>query len=94
MTHTCGGCFQTFTDRHPRRYCSPACRLTAERRERAHRVAEFKWIAGTDTWDNIAHRLGFASTKTLARFLWRADERDWARKVERVDLPQPRQWAA
>lgn len=94
--HKCRGCPLIFTTNghNPRVYCSPDCRAKAEQREIAHKLAEFRWIAGTDTWENIAHRLGYSNTDTLARFLFRHGEHEYARQVERVDIPTPRVWAA
>lgn len=75
-------------------WCSEPCRLRAFEKERRYFLAELDWIAGTDTWDNIARRLGYANTKSLARRLATLGEYDLARRVEKVDLPTPRQCAA
>lgn len=97
--YKCPGCPLLFAvPRRARTYCSPDCREAHKQRkfdaERRYFLAEVEWIAGTDTWDNIARRLGYANTKSLARRLSTLGEYELARRVEKVDLPTPRQWAA
>lgn len=97
--YKCPGCPLLFAvPRHARVYCTPDCRENHRARkfeaDRAYFLAELDWIAGTDTWENIAHRLGYKNTQSLARRLVTLGEYELARKVEKVDLPTPRQWAA
>jgi hypothetical protein len=91
----CPGCPMLFYIRKAnRKFCSPECRADYVKREEQQLIAELQWIAGTDNWDNIARRLGFASRKTLARRLRRSGAVRWAREVELVDMPHEQSRAA
>jgi transposase len=79
----CPGCPMLFLNRRnqTRTYCTNECRLAAHRREQQLKLDEFKWIAGTDSWDNIAARLGFASRSSMATWLERLGEKEWMSRV-------------
>jgi hypothetical protein len=91
----CLGCPMLFYIRKAnRKFCSPECRADYQKREEQQLIAELQWIAGTDNWDNIARRLGFASRKTLARRLHRSGAVRWALEVERADMRHQQSKAA
>ncbi len=92
----CAGCPLVFYDRkNPRVYCTHECRIAHGQRQQLERLAEFEWIAGTDTWDNIANRVGFAGSKQLRDWLRRIGHDAWADRIT-ADVERPRQgrWAA
>lgn len=57
----------------------------AERRDRKRTqlLEDLEWIAGTDSWESIAHRLGYASAQALERTLSRYELKAWAARVQR-----------
>lgn len=91
----CAGCPMLFySARRGRTYCKQECQTNQIAREKQYRLAEFKWIVGTDSPENVAIRLGYGNAKNLARFLFRCGEDEWARKFEHVAMPQERVRAA
>jgi len=97
VVRKCPACPILFYDRkRDRVYCSGACRLRHQKQEAAHRMDEFKWIAGTDTWANIAERVGLSSVKSLREWLRTYGEIAWAERVVDETSERPRQgrWAA
>ncbi len=94
----CTGCWTIIYDRkNLRRYCSTDCRARHEARRILDKYAEFEWIAGTDTWDNIATRLGHPDIRRLREWLRRHGHDDWADRISAdIDILRPRQgrWAA
>lgn len=59
-------------------------RIEAKRAERLARLVEdVTWIAGTDTWENIARRVGHTSATALERHLRRYGEQELANRIVR-----------
>jgi hypothetical protein len=92
----CGDPLNTPGIRTRRKYCNETCRVQHQQTERQHRMDEFKWIAGTDTWPNIAERIGLTSVKALREWLRTHGETSWADRVVEDTSERPRQgrWAA
>ncbi len=82
-TKTCEECGASFTPtprQRNRRFCSSRCALQVVTRQRTQSiigatVEEVEHLLGTDSGDNIARRLGYASLKSL-----RASLRTWGRE--------------
>lgn len=90
----CQGCDKMISSAKARKYCSAECREAAIEAERELNLAEFLWIAGTDTPENVTRRLGYGSPRYLARFLFRCGELEWARKFEQAETPYENRRAA
>lgn len=91
----CPGCPMIFTNRSGRTYCTDACKKNATERERRRRFAEFEWIALTDSWDNVATRLGFTGIDHMRDWLRKLGEHKWAERMNHDLLPlRPSQRAA
>jgi hypothetical protein len=89
MILKCPGCPMLFrAPRAYRTYCSNDCQKRHIAKENDLLFAELEWIAGTDTWDNIASRLGFASRPALERWLQRRGEYEWAVRVHSTGMPR------
>jgi hypothetical protein len=85
----CPICPLLFTTVHGGKvYCTEACRLESARRDMQEKIDEFLWIAGTDSWSNIARRLGFRSVDSLGRWLNRAGEHAWASRATSSGMPR------
>lgn len=95
--HKCPACPMLFYFRNTaRKFCSDACRIRHQQQERMHRMDEFKWIAGTDSWENIAARLELSGVQAMREWLRKYGETAWAERVTRetTDRPRQGQWAA
>jgi hypothetical protein len=89
MILKCPGCPMLFRATRKRRtYCSTACQNRHTVIKNDLLFDELEWIAGTDTWDNIATRLGFASRPALERWLQRRGEYEWAVRVHSTGMPR------
>ena len=56
-------------------------------------IEDMEWLAGTDTPERIATRLGFASWPTLEQLLWRHSRQDLAAAIRaRRELPKLGPW--
>lgn len=69
-----------------RQYCGRKCSSTANamlghERRRAERIEDLEWIAGTDTTESVARRLGYASVGSLIRTVARWDRPDLIRTL-------------
>lgn len=54
---------------------------------RAEILTEARYLAGTDTWESIARRLGYSGAASLARVVWRAGDRDLSAQVVSTTRP-------
>lgn len=93
----CSGCPLLFLVRSGKtqKFCSLKCRQLAAQRDQKLWLEEVRWIAGTDTWDNIASRVGCASRDALERRLVRLGENKLVSEIHCSDILNPwRQKAA
>jgi hypothetical protein len=80
--------------RNRRTFCSKDCQNLDYILRGKRTMAEFEWIAGTDTWDNVATRLGFRNRQALEKWLERRGEHEWVSKVHSTGMPPIHQRAA
>lgn len=98
----CAGCGRLVNAKTKRRvYCTDDCRTKAKKdaserqMSRTDRLDEFLWIAGTDSWHNIATRLGFKSVERLREWVRAQGEIGWAERITRDGLvDRLNKWAA
>lgn len=81
MIHKCPACPMLFYARSNRTYCTTDCNRRAKEQADKILVAELEWIAGTDSWPNVAERLGFNGLGALEKKLYRLGQHEWATRL-------------
>ncbi len=96
MITKCPSCPLLFNNPGGKRvYCCADCYRYAKFIADRELVSEVKWLAGTDTWDNIARRVGYANRESLEKRLHRLGERELVTQIHCCDIVNPwRQKAA